>query len=192
MRAADRVGLRHARARVAGNARGDTLEIGIGTGSNLGIYHAGAIVHGVDLSGPALSLAADRAGRSSRRVILVEGDAAALPYADASFDTVVATFVLCSVGDVGQSLPRPGGCCAPAAPSDCSNTPARASGDRCTPGAIGAGLVPRQRRLPLDHDVRQAVHDAGLVVIEERSERRTPPGDRRGLTPSCILAQIRK
>ncbi len=52
---------------------------------------------------------------SARRVTLVEGDAAELPFADASFDTVVATFVLCSVGDVGQSLRearrvlRPGG-----------------------------------------------------------------------------------
>jgi AhpD family alkylhydroperoxidase len=169
MRAADRLGLRHARARVVGGARGDTLEIGIGTGSNLGIYHADAVVHGIDLSGPALSLAARRAGRVLRRVTLVEGDAAALPYADASFDTIVATFVLCSVGDVGQSLHearrvlRPGG------------TIRLLEHARARHRAIGAfqeRSAPAWSRLSggcrLDHDVLQAVRDAGLVVIEER------------------------
>ena len=169
MRAADRLGLRHARARVVGGARGDTLEIGIGTGSNLGIYHASTVVHGIDLSGPALSLAARRAGRVARRVTLVEGDAAALPYADASFDTVVATFVLCSVGDVGQSLHearrvlRPGG------------TIRLLEHARARHRAIGAlqeRSAPAWSRVSggcrLDHDVLQAVRDAGLVVIEER------------------------
>jgi AhpD family alkylhydroperoxidase len=169
MRAADRLGLRRARARVVGGARGDTLEIGIGTGSNLGIYHADAVVHGIDLSGPALSLAARRAGRVPRRVTLVEGDAAALPYADDSFDTVVATFVLCSVGDVGQSLHearrvlRPGG------------TIRLLEHARARHRAIGAfqeRSAPAWSRLSggcrLDHDVLQAVRDAGLVVIEER------------------------
>ncbi len=169
MRAADRLGLRHARARVVGGARGDTLEIGIGTGSNLGIYHGSAVVHGIDLSGPALSLAARRAGRVARRVTLVEADAAALPFADASFDTVVATFVLCSVGDVGQSLHearrvlRPGG------------TIRLLEHARARHRAIGAlqeRSAPAWARVSggcrLDHDVVQAVRDAGLVVIEER------------------------
>ena len=158
MRAADRLGVRHARARVVGGARGDTLEIGIGTGSNLGIYHADAVVHGIDLSGPALSLAARRAGRVSRHVTLVEGDAAALPYAarPPSFDTVVATFVLCSVADVGaEPAPGPQG----AAPRG-HHPPARAR-PRPTFGAIGA-LQERPAPWPgpqvsgggrLDHDV---------------------------------------
>ncbi len=169
MRAADRLGLRHARARVVGGARGDTLEIGIGTGSNLGIYHADAVVHGIDLSGPALSLAARRAGRVARHVTLVEGDAAALPYADGSFDTIVATFVLCSVGDVGRSLHearrvlRPGG------------TIRLLEHARARHRAIGAlqeRSAPAWSRVTggcrLDHNVLQAVRDAGLVVIEER------------------------
>ena len=169
MRAADRLGLRHARARVVGGARGDTLEIGIGTGSNLGIYHASAVVHGIDLSGPALSLAARRAGRVARRVTLVEGDAAALPFADGSFDTVVGTFILCSVGDVGRSLHearrvlRPGG------------TIRLLEHARARHRAIGAlqeRSAPAWSRVSggcrLDHNVLQAVRDAGLVVIEER------------------------
>ena len=100
---------------------------------------------------------------------LVEGDAAALPFADASFDTVVATFVLCSVGDVGQSLRearrvlRPGG------------TIRLLEHARARHRAIGAfqeRSAPAWARVSggcrLDHDVLQAVRDAGLVVVEER------------------------
>ena len=169
MRAADRLGLRHARTRVVGGALGDTLEIGIGTGSNLAIYPDAAVVHGVDVSGPALSLAARRAGQVARRVTLVEADAAALPFADDSFDTVVATFVLCSVADVGQTLSearrvlRPGGTI-----RLLEHARARQRGL----GAIQELAAPAWARLSggcrLDHDVLRAVRDAGLVVIEQR------------------------
>jgi AhpD family alkylhydroperoxidase len=169
MRAADRLGLRHARSRVVGGARGDTLEIGIGTGSNLAIYPAGTVVHGIDVSAPALALAAGRAGRVARRVTLVEGDAAALPFADASFDTVVATFVLCSVSDVGESLRearrvlRPGGTIRLLEHARARHRAIGAFQDRSAPAwaRVSGGCR-------LDHDVLQAVRDAGLVVIEER------------------------
>ena len=169
MRAADRLGLRHARARVVGGARGDTLEIGIGTGSNLAIYPAGTVLHGIDVSAPALSLAARRAGRAGRRVTLVEGDAAGLPFDDASFDTVVATFVLCSVADVEQSLRearrvlRPGGTIRLLEHARARH---RAIGALQERSASAWALVSGGCRL--DHDVLQAVRDAGLVVIEER------------------------
>ena len=169
MRAADRLGLRHARSRVVGGARGDTLELGIGTGSNLAVYPAGAVLHGIDVSAPALSLAARRAGRVAREVTLVEGDAAALPFDDDSFDTVVATFVLCSVGDVGQSLRearrvlRPGGTI---------RLLEHARARHRTIGALQERSAPAWARVSggcrLDHDVLQSVRDAGLVVVEER------------------------
>ncbi len=47
MRAADRGGLRRARVRVTSGAVGDVLEIGIGTGLNLGAYPAGTTLHAV-------------------------------------------------------------------------------------------------------------------------------------------------
>jgi len=169
MRAADRLGLRHARSRVVGGARGDTLEIGIGTGSNLGIYPAGTVVHGIDVSPAALSLAAGRAGRIARHVTLVEGDAAALPFDDASFDTVVATFVLCSVGDVGESLRearrvlRPGGTIRLLEHARARHRAISALQDRSAPtwARVSGGCR-------LDHDVLRAIREAGLVVIEER------------------------
>ena len=169
MRVADRLGLRHARARVAGGARGDTLEIGIGTGSNLGAYAADTVLHGIDVSAPALMLAAGRAGRAGRQVTLVEADAAALPFDDASFDTVIATFVLCSVRDVGLSLRevrrvlRPGGTL---------RLLEHARAEHRALGALQQRSAPAWARVSggcrLDHDVLGAVREAGLVVTEHR------------------------
>jgi AhpD family alkylhydroperoxidase len=169
MRLGDRFGLRHARARIVGGARGAILEIGIGTGTNLAIYPPGAVVHGIDVSAPALSLAARRASHVSRRVTLVEGDAAALPFDDDSFDTVVATFVLCSVGDVDQSLReirrvlRPGGTIRLLEHGRARNRVIGALQDRSAPAwaRVSGGCR-------LDHDVQRAVRAAGLAVIEGR------------------------
>lgn len=170
MRAANRLGLGRARSRVAGRARGDTLEIGIGTGSNLGIYPVGTVLQGIDVSAPALAVAAERADREGRTVVLVEGDAAALPFADASFDTVVSTFVLCSVGDVGQSLRevrrvlRPGGTVL---------LLEHARSHRRVIGAIQSRSAPAWARVSggcrLDHDVLRSVHEAGLTIVEQRT-----------------------
>ena len=170
MRAADRAGLGRARSRVAGGAQGDTLEIGIGTGSNLGVYSADTTLQGVDVSAPALSIAAERARRAGRVVVLVEGDAGALPFADESFDTVVATFVLCSVGDVERSLRearrvlRPGGTI---------RLLEHARSRHRVVGVLQERSAPAWARISggcrLDHDVHRAVRDAGLTVVEERS-----------------------
>lgn len=170
MRAADRAGIRRARARVAGRARGSVLEIGIGTGSNFEAYPDGVAVHGLDPSAAALSIAAGRAGRGGRQVRLVEGDAGALPFEDDTFDTVVATFVLCSVGDVGRSLAearrvlRPGGTI---------RLLEHARSSVRGVGAVQACAAPAWARVSggcrLDHDVLGAVRAAGLTVLEARS-----------------------
>ena len=169
MRAADRAGVRHARRRIAGAARGDVLEIGIGTGSNLDVCADAVVLHGLDPSAPALSIARGRARRGKRPVTLVEGDAGSLPYPDASFDVVVATFVLCSVGDVGRSLAearrvlRPGGTI---------RLLEHARSRHGVVAAIQARSAPAWARASggcrLDHDVVSAVRAAGLTVLEER------------------------
>jgi AhpD family alkylhydroperoxidase len=170
MRAADRAGLRHARSRVAGHARGDVLEIGVGTGSNFGAYPADVTIHGIDVSSSALALAVERARTDRREVVLVEGDAALLPFPDASFDTVVASFVLCSVGDVDRTLRearrvlRPGGT---------MRLLEHARADHPAVAAVQRRAAPAWARASggcrLDHDVRGAVRDAGLDVLTERS-----------------------
>ena len=169
MRAADRAGVDRARRRIAGAARGDVLEIGIGTGSNLEVYPVGLVVHGIDPSAPALSIARGRARGSERAVALVVGDAGALPYPDATFDTVVATFVLCSVGDVDRSLAearrvlRPGGTIRLLEHGRSRNGAVAAIQARFAPAWARASGGCR-----LDHDVVGAVRAAGLSVLEER------------------------
>jgi ubiquinone/menaquinone biosynthesis C-methylase UbiE len=92
------VGAEH-RAWVASRASGDTLEVAIGTGLNLPHYPGGIRLTGVDLSPDMLALARSRAEEMGRQVELLEADAQALPFDDATFDTVVCTYALCSVPD---------------------------------------------------------------------------------------------
>ncbi len=81
-------------------ARGDVLEVAIGTGLNLPFYDAQAKVTGVDLSPEMLAIAEKRAADLGRQVDLREGDAHQLPFADATFDSVVCTYSLCNIPDV--------------------------------------------------------------------------------------------
>jgi ubiquinone/menaquinone biosynthesis C-methylase UbiE len=80
------------------------LEIGVGTGKNMPFYRKSWQITAIDLSPRMLEQAKRRAEREHVEVELRLGDAQALPYADASFDTVIATFVFCSVPDPVQGL----------------------------------------------------------------------------------------
>ncbi len=169
MQAADRAGLHRARSRVAGRARGDVLELGVGTGSNLRAYPADAAIHGIDVSAPALSIAAARARRMDRRVALTVADAAALPFPDASFDTIVATFVLCSVGDVGGTLRE---ACRVLRPGGTIRLLEHAEADHPAIADIQRRSAPAWARASggcrLDHDVAASVRGAGLTIVAER------------------------
>ncbi|HMM40396.1 MAG TPA: methyltransferase domain-containing protein [Thermomicrobiales bacterium] len=80
------------------------LELGVGTGKNMSYYPAGAGVTAIDISPRMLDIARARAAVIGVDVELREADAQRLPFADASFDTVVATFVFCSVPDAVVGL----------------------------------------------------------------------------------------
>jgi ubiquinone/menaquinone biosynthesis C-methylase UbiE len=103
------------RAWVCGQAAGDTLEVAIGTGLNLPHYAGHVRLTGVDFSPAMLDLARRRAEQLGRAVDLREADASALPFAEASFDTVVCTYGLCAIPDDGRAVSemnrvlRPGG-----------------------------------------------------------------------------------
>ena len=111
----ERVLFRDAREWVCSQASGDVLEIAIGTGLNLAHYPGEVRVTGIELSPAMLDRARERAAALGREADLRVGDATALEVPDASFDTVVSTFTLCSipdpaaaVGEVRRVL-RPGG-----------------------------------------------------------------------------------
>ena len=103
------------RAWVCGRAAGDTLEVAIGTGLNLPHYSHDVQLTGVDFSPAMLNLARRRAEQLGRSVDLREADAQALPFAAASFDTVVCTYGLCAIPDDNRAVSemnrvlRPGG-----------------------------------------------------------------------------------
>ena len=110
------------RARTAGAARGRVLEIGIGSGLNLASYPAGIeTVCGVDPSSELLAKASQRVANVKFPVRLLEASSEKLPLEDRSFDTVVMTFTLCSIPDVGAALheirrvlkPGKARCCSP-------------------------------------------------------------------------------
>ena len=83
----------------AGQARGDVLEVAVGTGRNLPHYRPGTSVTGIDLSQAMIDVARRRASASAADVQLHVADAQRLPFANATFDTVVATLALCSIPD---------------------------------------------------------------------------------------------
>jgi ubiquinone/menaquinone biosynthesis C-methylase UbiE len=82
---------------VCSQARGDVLEIAVGTGRNLALYPPGIRLTAIDLSPAMLALARERAAAAGLEVDLRLGDAEALAFDDASFDTVVCTLALCTI-----------------------------------------------------------------------------------------------
>jgi ubiquinone/menaquinone biosynthesis C-methylase UbiE len=100
---------------VCAQARGDVLEVAVGTGRNLAFYPGDVRLTGIDLSAAMLAIARTRAAELGREADLREGDAQALPFPDASFDTVVCTLGLCGIPDDRAAIAemhrvlRPGG-----------------------------------------------------------------------------------
>jgi ubiquinone/menaquinone biosynthesis C-methylase UbiE len=100
----DRFGMWKLRAKTVGRARGRVLEVGIGSGLNIPYYKDVDELIGIDPDPVLLAKARKRAARAPFPVRLDEGDAQALPYPDASFDTVVATLIFCTVPDALRGL----------------------------------------------------------------------------------------
>jgi ubiquinone/menaquinone biosynthesis C-methylase UbiE len=115
MRLPERLLFGDGRAWVCTQATGEVLEVAVGTGLNLSHYPADVVLTGVDLSPGMLDHTRRRAAELGREVTLVEGDAQALPFPDAAFDTVVCTLGLCGIPDDRAAITqmrrvlRPGG-----------------------------------------------------------------------------------
>ena len=92
------------RQQVLSLARGRVLEVGVGTGKNLPFYPADCGVTGIDFSLGMLEKARARAENLHLEITLQEMDAQQMTFPDATFDTVVATCVFCSVPDPVKGL----------------------------------------------------------------------------------------
>jgi ubiquinone/menaquinone biosynthesis C-methylase UbiE len=93
------------RERLVPEARGEVLEIGIGSGLNLGFY--GTAVErltGIDPSEELLRMAQSRLRDARFAVRFLAQPCEQVPLEDRSVDTVVTTFTLCSVADPAQAM----------------------------------------------------------------------------------------
>lgn len=105
------------RQKVVPQAHGQVLEVGIGTGRNIPFYDTSRVqrIVGVDPSLQMHPLAQRRIEKAGLDVTLVGLSAVRLPLEDASFDSIVCTYTLCSIPEPHLALAemrrvlRPGG-----------------------------------------------------------------------------------
>lgn len=105
------------RGKVVPLATGTVLEIGIGTGLNLPYYDASKVqrVIGLDPSEASWELAGERAAHLDFEVEFIGLPGEEIPLTEASVDTVLVTFSLCTIPDPVTALRgmarvlRPGG-----------------------------------------------------------------------------------
>lgn len=86
--------------RMAIDAGASVLEVGVGTGINLGLYPRACQVTGIDLSTGMLDKARERIQKKGlRNCRVMEMDAAALSFDDDTFDIVYAPYLISVVPD---------------------------------------------------------------------------------------------
>lgn len=173
LRGSEEHGLAALRGGLLAGARGRTLELGAGTGLNL--EHIPPAVTELVLTEPDPAMAQRlrrRVADSGRDAAVVAAGAEALPFGDASFDTVVSTLVLCTVADLAGAVTEARRVLAP--------------GGRLLllehvrhPDAARARwqrrLTPLQRRVAcgchLDRATPEAIRAAGFAEVVIRQER---------------------
>src|SRR5437764_7775197 len=91
------------RERIVSSAKGRVLEIGIGSGLNLPFYTNRATeVLGIEPNRKLLAMAARK--HSTVLAMVIGGSAESIPLDDASVDTVLTTWTLCTIPDVAAAL----------------------------------------------------------------------------------------
>lgn len=114
-RKAEKGELGERRHELVSGLEGEILEVGAGTGLNLPHYERATRVVAVEPDASMARQLHKRVLNAAVPVEVVTGSAESLPFADESFDTVVVTFVFCSVEDPAGALAevrrvlRPGG-----------------------------------------------------------------------------------
>jgi len=94
------------RGKVVPLASGRVLEIGIGSGLNLPFYVPGKVecLWGLDPSRENWAVQEGKRTPVDFEVRFLEASAAAIPLADASADSILITYTMCSLPDVPQAL----------------------------------------------------------------------------------------
>ena len=94
--------INYQRQKVVPLAKGNVLDIGIGSGLNIPFYNSDKIdiVIGIDPSHELIELAKELANDSKASIELVIGSAESIPYPDNFFDTVLVTYTMCTIPNV--------------------------------------------------------------------------------------------
>ena len=94
------------REQVVPLASGAVFEIGCGGGINQRFYDSAKVTSfaGMDPSAKGLEFACEAAAKRGGQAEFRQGFGEQIPFASASFDCVVCTFTLCSVGDPVQTV----------------------------------------------------------------------------------------
>lgn len=155
------------RRRWVPRAHGRVLELGVGSGLNLAFYDRDRVerVDGIDPSPALLARARPRAAEAPVAVELHHARAEALPFADATFDTALVTYTLCSIADPAAAMRelrrvlRPG--------ADLVFVEHGRAPDRAT-ARWQRWLTPAWRRIGgnchLDRDIPALLRDGGLTL----------------------------
>lgn len=98
----ERFRLRRIRSEILGQLHGRVLDVGVGTGANLGLYAPDARVTAIDVDPGMLARAAMRPEAAG--VELLRMDAERLDLDDKSFDVVLSTLVFCGVSKPERAL----------------------------------------------------------------------------------------
>ncbi len=165
--------IKEERQRWVPRAHGRVLEIGVGSGLNLAFYDASQVdsVVGIDPSRKLLERAKPRADHAPVKVELTRCAAEKLPFAEASFDSAVVTYSLCSVDDPARALAEVRRVLRPNAElffvehGLARDESARAWQRRLTPvwSAVGGGCR-------LNRDVFTELRDAGFALEQSHAD----------------------
>lgn len=104
MERAEREALGGWRAALLADVEGEVLDLGAGTGANVPFWSP-RVAHVVAAEpDPGMARRLRERVRGDARIEVVSTAAETMPFADASFDAVVSTLVLCTVDDLERSI----------------------------------------------------------------------------------------
>lgn len=155
---------------------GRILEVGVGTGISLPQYGQASRVVGIDISEDSLDKARARVRRQKLgHVEKIEiGDAEALHYGDATFDVVVAQYVVSAVPNPRRALDEFARVCKPGGEIIITTRVSASSGVR---GTIEKGLMPVTEKLGFRTDFPFSLYEDWLATRNDvtLAERRPIP-----------------
>lgn len=169
----DRILFKGGREWACTRAQGQVLEIAVGTGRNLPHHREDVSLTGIELSPQMLEIAKQRAKELGREADFRLGDAQALDFPDASFDSVLCTLALCTIPDDRAAVAeafrvlRPGGRFSLLEHVRSPALPVR---------AVQRLIEPLTVRFEADHLTREPLEHLGAVGFEVEEQERSKWG----------------